>query len=146
MKSKYSLIKRSNVKIDLKHLRSELNCRYHYIVAINRERRHSNHSMKILKGYLSRELYRLPKSEIDFVEKELQLFLKEHEDYIEEEGKKITRMTRNFQTMTRRKCGYGKPFSRMNFENLFIDTTIVYQDSNWMVENRKVVRIICSWN
>jgi hypothetical protein len=88
IKSKHSLIKRSNVKIELKHLRSELNCRYHYIVTIKRERHHSNHSMKILKGYLSCELYRLPKSEIDFVKKELEQFLKEHEDYIEEEEKK----------------------------------------------------------
>jgi hypothetical protein len=102
IKSKHSLIKRSNVKIELKHLRSELNCRYHYIVTIKCEKHHSNCKMDVLKGYLSCQLYRLPKSETDFVKKELKQFLKEHEVYIKEE-EKTTRLTRRFLITTRRK-------------------------------------------
>ncbi len=89
--------------IQSKHLRAELDRRYHYHVTVTRRKRHSNYPIDILKQYLSREVYSLPRSEIQFVEKEIETFLNEHEVLIQDREKKTMTLERSYLSRIRKK-------------------------------------------
>jgi hypothetical protein len=89
--------------VQAKHLRAELDRRYHYLVTVTLRKRHSNYPIDTLKEYLSRELYSLPKSEIQFVEKEIKTFLTEHEVLIKEKEKKRMTLERSYLSRIRKK-------------------------------------------
>jgi hypothetical protein len=82
VQDKKSLMKKSSGKVYNKHLKTELQRRYHYLGVDDREPRYSNFEHTRLMTYLTSEKYTLPKSEISYVKNELSLFLQLHEVYV----------------------------------------------------------------